>query len=158
MADRETLYSTFARTFHVGDPPTPATDDELDEIESALNTTLPESFRVFAKSCGSVYAPDILDAVTDRELDHPDIQNFSSAAEIVTDTKGYWDAGMPDNIIGFASDCMGNMFAFERGRRDTRPDDLDRLRSLFNGRPVGIIFGCSHVVRFVYGGDGCSTR
>ncbi len=125
MTDRESLHSRFARTFHIGDDPQRATDTELDAIESALHTTLPVSYRAFATSHGTVYTPDILDAVA--ELDHPDVQNFASAPDVITDTKAYWGAGMPDNIVAFASDCMGNMFAFERGFRETRPDDLPVL-------------------------------
>jgi hypothetical protein len=47
-------------------------------------------------------------------MDHPDIQEFLKPKEAIQNTKLYWSAGMPENVIGIASDCMGNMIGFHR--------------------------------------------
>jgi len=74
---------------------------------------------------GSVYTPGILAAIVDLNLDHDDIQNIVTVTEAVEGTKAYWSAGMPDDIIGFGNDCMGNMVGFKRKPRSaSRPDDL----------------------------------
>ncbi len=53
---------------------------------------------------------------------HPNIQDFLSADEAVANSRGYWAAGMPDDVIGVASDCMGNMIGFRRSGEQS--DDL----------------------------------
>ena len=47
--------------------------------------------------------------------------------DIGTETSAYWQAGMPDNVVAFASDCMGNLFAFSRDLHDVAPDDAPVL-------------------------------
>jgi SMI1 / KNR4 family (SUKH-1) len=97
-------------------------DAELDSIEVALNTKLPFAFWQFMTRFGPIYTPKILGLITSRGLDHPDIQEFLSVEKAVAGTKGYWSAGMPTDVIGVASDCMGNMIGFRRS--DQRSDDL----------------------------------
>jgi len=114
MASRNHIHAEFVARFHIGDPPSPATDQQIDRIGTELNTTVPEVYRHFMTQYGPVYTPDILDAIDDRQLDHPDVQNFLSPDEAVSATKAYWSAGMPSDVIGVASDCMGNLFGFRR--------------------------------------------
>jgi hypothetical protein len=125
MKARNTIHEDFVARFHSGDRPTPATDAEVDSVEAGLGTKLPGAFRAFMTRFGPVHTPGILDQITERGLDHPDIQEFLSASEAVENTKGYWSAGMPDHVIGIASDCMGNMIGF--GRSSERPDDAPVL-------------------------------
>ena len=123
MGPRTTIHERFVTRFHFGEPPTPMTDAELDSVDAALDTRLPASFREFMTRFGAVHTPRILDEINDRGLDHPDVQEFLSAKEAIEGTKGYWSAGMPDHVIGVASDCMGNMIGFGRSheRRDDAP-------------------------------------
>ena len=114
MGPRSTIHERFVARFHFGDPPTPVSDAELDSVEAALDTRLPASFREFMTRFGPVHTPRVLDEIADRGLDHPDVQEFLSASEAIEGTKGYWSAGMPDDVIGVASDCMGNMIGFRR--------------------------------------------
>lgn len=39
---------------------------------------------------------------------------LSELAEVREGTKSYRSAGMPEHLIGFASDSMGNLFCFRR--------------------------------------------
>jgi len=123
MGHRTTIHETFVARFQFGDPPTPMADVELDSVEAALDTKLPASFREFMTRFGPVHTPLVLDGITDCGLDHPDVQDFLSAKQAVENTKGYWSAGMPADVIGIASDCMGNMIGFLRSgeRRDDAP-------------------------------------
>ena len=127
MADRNSLHQQFTDAFHAGDASTPATDAQLDAANAACRITLPTAFRAFAKSVGNVYTPNILDAITDRDLDHPDVQNFMLVTDIAAETSAYWQAGMPHNVVAFASDGMGNLFAFSRDVHDVVPDDAPVL-------------------------------
>jgi hypothetical protein len=125
MGPRTTIHEDFVSRFHLGDRPKPVTDAELGSVEAGLDTKLPASFREFMTRFGPVHTPRIFDEIADRGLDHPDIQEFLSAEDAVENTKGYWSAGMPDDVIGVASDCMGNMIGFRRSRE--RHDDAPVL-------------------------------
>jgi hypothetical protein len=124
MHDRAQLHCEFVRRFRFGAAGTPATDDDLDAIEKSLNVILPLAYRSFMRTHGAVYAPDVLGAVVDQNLDHPDLQEIWSARAVVSDTKVMWSGGMPEELTAFANDCMGNIFSFKRlPEFDARPDD-----------------------------------
>jgi hypothetical protein len=114
MPARDDIHAEFVARFHLGDRPSPATDEQIDGIGTELATTIPSAYRRFMTRHGSVYTPGILDAVVDRQLDHPDVQNILTPDEAIEGTKAYWSAGMPSDVIGVASDCMGNMIGFRR--------------------------------------------
>ena len=63
---------------------------------------------------GVAYTPSILREVADGKLEHPDIQEFLEPEQSIENTQAYWSGGMPDDLIGIASDCMGNMIGFHR--------------------------------------------
>jgi hypothetical protein len=94
----------------------PVTVGQLDDIEVKLNTKLPAAYRDFMLRHGAVYTPSILSEIVDNNLDHPDMKEFFEPHEVIRDTKLCWSGGMPDNVIGIASDCMGNIFGFDRHR------------------------------------------
>jgi hypothetical protein len=114
MRTRAEIHQEFVSRFHSGKRPKPVADAKLDAIEQALNTKLPAAYRQFMMRFGVVYTPSILDEVADERLGFPDIQEFIKPAHVIRDTKSYWAAGMPEDVIGFASDCMGNMIGFRR--------------------------------------------
>ncbi|MBN2384553.1 SMI1/KNR4 family protein [bacterium] len=89
-------------------------EKELDKIDEVLNTRLPAAYRQFMMRHGVVFTPSILDEIADDQMDHPDLQEFLKPMDVIEGTKMYWSAGMPTDVIGFASDCMGNMFGFLR--------------------------------------------
>ncbi|TWT85211.1 SMI1 / KNR4 family protein [Posidoniimonas polymericola] len=114
MPDRDKLQAMFVARFHVGDPPVPATEQQVESLGVELSTAVPEAYLSFITRFGAVYTPHILDAIVDAALDYSDVQNFLTVEQAITDTKAYWAAGMPEDVIGIASDCMGNFFGFRR--------------------------------------------
>jgi hypothetical protein len=114
MTGRQEIQARFVASFHIGNLRLPATDQQLDMIDVELNTRLPVSYRFFLTTYGTVHTPRILSEICDRNIDHADVQDFLAVNDIISDTKGYWSAGMPNDIIGVASDCMGNMIGFRR--------------------------------------------
>ena len=117
---REQLHDRFVESFHVGDAPSVVSEQELDRVELNLKTRLPASYRSFMSRHGIVHTPRVLDMICERNVDHPDVQDFLEPQEAIDDTRSYWAAGMPNDIIGIASDCMGNMIGF---RRRSQTDD-----------------------------------
>jgi hypothetical protein len=114
---RREIHAGFVARFHVGDeeyPPTLIAATQLDAVEAALETKLPTAYREFITRYGTVYTPIILERITEKSIDHPDIQDFLDPRGAIEGTQGYWSAGMPGDIIGIASDCMGNMIGFRR--------------------------------------------
>src|SRR5215468_2872615 len=109
MRTRTDIHDGFVSRFHSGKRVRPTAAPQLDKIDAALNTRLPEAYRQFMMRHGAVYTPSILDEVADEKLAKPDIQEFLKPKEAIDGTKMYWSGGMPSDVIGFASDCMGNM-------------------------------------------------
>jgi hypothetical protein len=120
MRSRIAIHHDFVARFHVGERPVPVNDSRLDEIEAQLNTRLPGAYRDFMTRQGAVYTPETLNEIVEGNIDHPDIQNILEPAEAIEGTIAYWSGGMPKDVIGVGSDCMGNMIGF---RRQSTPSD-----------------------------------
>lgn len=114
MRTRTDIHDCFVSRFHAGKRLVPVAARQLDKIEEALNTRLPEAYRQFMTRHGAVYTPSILDEVADGKLAKPDIQEFLKPKQAIENTKLYWSGGMPTDVIAVASDCMGNMIGFRR--------------------------------------------
>src|SRR5262245_24195154 len=98
--DRSELYAQFAAHFQCGEQPQAYPALALDAIEQALDTALPLSYRQFIRRVGPVHTPAILDGIVARHLDHPDLNHLLSPDEVIKNTRGYWAAGMPADVIG----------------------------------------------------------
>lgn len=90
-----------------------ATSHDIQKLESTLGIRLPNCYVYLITKYGDLYAPNLLDAIVEKELELNDIQNFLLPNQILEDTKAYEIAGMPEGYLAFASDCMGNMFCFK---------------------------------------------
>jgi hypothetical protein len=122
MRTRADIQEAFIARFHLGGKRTQVTAQQLDIVEKALNTTLPTAYREFMIRHGVVHSQGILEEIVDKKLEpHPEVQDFLEPQETIESTKGYWSAGMPESVIGIASDCMGNMIGVHR--QDSRTDD-----------------------------------
>lgn len=121
MRLRDIIHDQFVARFHSGQRPKPAKSEQVQLIESELNTRLPRAYHQFVTRFGAIYTPSILREIADKQIDHIDIQQFLEPSETVEDNRGYWSAGMPDDVIGIACDCMGNMIGFHR--QDQTVDD-----------------------------------
>ena len=117
-------FTRFATRFNRLEPRNLASPLDLDEMERVLQTLLPQSYREFMLTHGELYAPGLLNLIVSHELDLYDLQNIMPPRQAIEDTHAYWEAGMPRYVIGFASDCMGNLFGFRRLRAARkRPND-----------------------------------
>ncbi|WP_438456017.1 SMI1/KNR4 family protein [Vreelandella venusta] len=90
-----------------------ATDQEIKKAESLLGFSLPAAYVEMVTRFGSVYCPDLLDAIVAVEADLPDVQNFDLPDDVIKNIRAYSGMGMPEGFVCFASDCMGNMFCFK---------------------------------------------
>jgi hypothetical protein len=114
MRTRAEIHQEFVSRFHSGKRDKPIPDDKLDAVEQALNTKLPASYRQFMNRFGVVYTPSILDEIADRRLEFPDLQEFFKPTDAIKNTKLLWSGEMPQDVIGIATDCMGNIIGFRR--------------------------------------------
>jgi hypothetical protein len=93
--------------------PDAVTEDELNRIEGRLQTRLPADYRNAVLQFGLPRPTvELLDAIVDRHLDLRDVSDFLGPADIVTVTEDWRDSGLSDELVAFATDCMGNLFCF----------------------------------------------
>ena len=98
---------------HPEHTPDPVSEDDLDDAEGRLQTRLPTDYRNAVLQLGLPRPTiELLDAIVDRELDLRDLSEFLSPAEIVSVTQDWRDLGLPEELVAFATDCMGNLFCF----------------------------------------------
>jgi hypothetical protein len=93
--------------------PAPVSEDDLENAESRLQTHLPVDYRNAVIQFGLPRPTiELLDAIVDRELDLRDVSEFLAPTEIVRVTEDWRDLGLPEGLVAFATDCMGNLFCF----------------------------------------------
>jgi SMI1 / KNR4 family (SUKH-1) len=97
--------------------PNSATDavseKELQRAEASLRTLLPTDYRSAVLQFGLPRPSiELLDAIADRELDLSGVSDFLGPAEMVSVTQDWRDLGLAEELIAFATDCMGNLFCF----------------------------------------------
>src|SRR5262245_41865009 len=104
----------FAKRFNKSKDAKPATQIDIQKLEQEFQIFLPNDYKVFFLNFGDIWTPDILDVVVDNELDMHDVQQFWNVDDIIYDKKNEWTSQVSTDLIPFASDCMGNIFAFLR--------------------------------------------
>lgn len=88
-------------------------EHELEGAERSIQTRLPADYRSAVLQFGLPRpSAKLLDAIVDRELDLRDVSDFLSPLEIVSVTEDWRDLGLPEELVAFATDCMGNLFCF----------------------------------------------
>ncbi|RWC93739.1 MAG: SMI1/KNR4 family protein [Mesorhizobium sp.] len=94
-------------------PPASVLEGDLSAAEQQLGVRFPEDYRQAVLDVG-LPRPTIalLNAIVVRGLDLHDLSNFYSPKEIVEETLGWREIGMPDRLIAIASDGSGNKFCF----------------------------------------------
>lgn len=88
MRSRADIHAEFVARFHFGERPAPVTVQQLDVVEAELNSRLPAAFREFITRYGTVYTPSILGEIVDKNIAHPDIQEFLEPKESIEGTNG----------------------------------------------------------------------
>lgn len=94
-------------------PPDPVTEADIRIVEQRFDICLPNDYRQAVLRVG-LPRPTIalLNAIVDRELDLRDLSEFFKPSEIVSVTDDWRDLGLPEDLVAFAADCMGNLFCF----------------------------------------------
>ena len=108
----ETIKS-FVEIWGVEQEPKYASTEDIESAEKHLGFSLPKEYVELVTKYGDVYCPNLLDEIVDLEAEIPDVQNFCLPSEMIKQTQQYTKAGMPEGFLGFASDCMGNVFCFK---------------------------------------------
>lgn len=122
--NRQEIHEKFIKEFHYGEVEKLSLH-EIHEIEINLNTVLPQSYIDFLTRYSEAYSPSLLSLIVDEDADLHDLQNITSIKDTIEGTKMCWSGGMPDDLIGFGNDSMGNMFCFKKiDPYSERPDDL----------------------------------
>jgi cell wall assembly regulator SMI1 len=98
-------------------PPDRVMEPDLQRVEERFGLRLPDDYRQAILTVG-LPRPTIalLNTVVDRGLDLHSIGDFYSPAEMIEHTPGWHEAGMPEHLIAFASDDLGNQFCFDGER------------------------------------------
>lgn len=86
---------------------------DLRKVETKCNISFPEDYFSQVIAVGLPWAPTLLTAIVDRNLDLHDLSNLCSPTEIVEETEGWRPIGMPDRLLVIGRDCMGNKFCFD---------------------------------------------
>jgi hypothetical protein len=114
MAGGLIQFSKFASLYNRSDETRSVSLAEIKVLEDALKIKLPDDFKLFMQTYGSLWTPDILDIIVDNDIDMHDIQQFWPPDEIIEDKKsGITNQIELEDLIPFASDCMGNIYAFK---------------------------------------------
>jgi hypothetical protein len=114
MKDSLVQFSKFSSLFDKASEVQTASLSEIQSLERILQIKLPEDFKLFMNNYGTLWTPHILNIIVDNEIEMDDIQQFWSAEEILEDNKsGITNQIEVADLIPFASDCMGNIFAFK---------------------------------------------
>lgn len=123
---RQNTFQSFVTRFHEGDAPVAVPLTEIQRIECELKTLLPGAYRMFMDAFGPVHTPSLLPLIVEGDHDIEDLLVISDPKEVIDGTKAYWAAGMPSELIGFASDNSGNLFCFRRTEAgSSRADDSE---------------------------------
>lgn len=102
-----------ARWMHPDHPPEPVSDEGLAAVEARFDFAFPTDYREAVLRFGLVSPTiELLDAIVDRELDMADLSELLDPAEMVKSTEAWREMGLPENMVAFGSDCMGNLFCF----------------------------------------------
>lgn len=106
---------------HPESTPDPVGEDELDAVEARLRTRLPADYREAMIQSGLPRLTiDLLGTIVDRQLDVRDVNDFLPPAEIVTLTEAWRELGLPEELVAFATDCVGNLYCFPTGETEGR--------------------------------------
>ena len=126
MRSRAEIYRTFVERFAVQSISSPASGrapsaTELDTVEQALNARFPASYRQFVQRYGCVWTPHLDDHLESAgRLVERGIEAFTPVDEMIASDQ--WNASIPQPLLLFASDALGDMIGFPKTSEMT--DDL----------------------------------
>lgn len=106
------IFNKFRTRFDENDDLKKASESDIEKLKKELKINIPNDFELFLTEYGNIYSPNILDIIVDNEIDLYDVQEFWTTERIIYDKKNEWTAQLSTDLIPFASDSMGNIFAF----------------------------------------------
>lgn len=94
-------------------PPKPVSEEAIKAVEARFAFAFPADYRQ-AVLCVGLVSPTIalLDAIDDGELDMADLSELLDPAGMMSHTEDWRNMGLPEDMVAFASDWMGNLFCF----------------------------------------------
>lgn len=99
---------------HPDYPPKPILAADLARAEGQFSGRLPADYREAVLGIGLPRPTGaLLHSICEEEGDFADVAEFLSADEMISSTQAWREMGLPEGKIAFASDCMGNLFAFD---------------------------------------------
>jgi len=105
-------FKQFSDRYNKSEISKPANQTEIYKLELEFDIYLPYDFKLFATTVGNIWTPHILNIIVDNEIEMEDVQQFWKINEIINyKNKGWLKPALMD-LLPFASDCGGNVFAF----------------------------------------------
>ena len=109
-------------------PPIHVSEADLAMVEKRFETRLPEDYRREVLNVGLPRPTiELLDAIVDGELDVHSLGYFYSPDQIIEETIGWREIGMPPQLVAIASDGGGNKFCFDADRLKSGTADRDAV-------------------------------
>jgi cell wall assembly regulator SMI1 len=96
-----------------GEEPKKVSEADLRSVEAKFKIAFPDEYMEQVLAVGLPRGPKLLDAICDLELDLHDLNNFCTPEEIISETEGWREVGLPDHLLVIATDSMGNKFCFD---------------------------------------------
>ncbi len=105
------LLAFAAQWSHPSYPPVPVDQSELEAAEATLGVRFPEDYKAGVLSVGRP-SPTLalLSAIADQQIDLQDLSDLASPSEIVEETLGWREIGLPENLVVIGNDSMGSKF------------------------------------------------
>jgi cell wall assembly regulator SMI1 len=102
----------FTGRFNENDEAEPWTQEEISRLEKRFGIKLPEDYKILVATYGDIWTPGIVDIIAENELDMNNVQDFWGFAMIIEEKKDMDKEETSKNLLPFASDALGNVFAF----------------------------------------------
>ncbi len=95
-------------------PPATVDQSELEAAEVTLGVRFPEDYKAGVLSVG-LPRPTLalLSAIAERPIDLHDLSDLATPSEIVEETLGWREIGLPENLVVIGNDSMGSKFCFD---------------------------------------------
>ncbi|MCU7844773.1 MAG: SMI1/KNR4 family protein [Candidatus Thiodiazotropha sp. (ex Monitilora ramsayi)] len=123
--DRSVIFQAFVDKWtHPDYRPKPVESSSVDLCAEKLKVVFPSSYYEYLTSFGSGGTTrELLDSIVEDEVEINDLSEVFTPDELIESTDAWRGAGMPKDLIAFASDCMGNMFCFKSSEIVIAKDD-----------------------------------
>jgi hypothetical protein len=101
-----------AKWTHPDYPPEKIDPTQFAAVEARFGS-LPQVYKDAVTKRGLPHtALSLLSAIVAGDLDLPDVSEFFSPGDILSETESWRSLGLLEPFVAFADDCSGNMFCF----------------------------------------------